>query len=450
MFTLEYLSKIVLSIANGDGEFTEGDLRNWYYDNERDMSHCSFPKENDISVDRILKTEMWYKAYQTLLFCFDHLGEVDFKALSRDLTRLFDMLRVDVLLRDYTEDEKSFILVTLFDENQLDTLTENEIILYRSLALELAERDVREGLIAVGYGSYGGDGIFKCDYELSEKCMLKLMEIVDKMPEKGFYANTLGYIYYYGRVGDAPNYEKAHLYFSFGAACGIYESIYKLSDMYLNGSYGIKSRECARKMLMGIYPELFNKFVNGDYNCELADVTFRLGKITINDTCEGFPLYGSALNHFLEAKYALSLRNKLGDESVKARLEDAICDLKKKMCFEKADELEICSLDYTLWKNSGRDMVATISKVRNKKYNLNIKMKKDEDGNCGKVFVCCFDLELCGLFDEINIPVDTYGDIKEGTFEFNDVSFKDLMLDDEVVYRLPGNCTFIISSEIVK
>ena len=58
--------------------------------------------------------------------------------------------------------------------------------------------------------------------------------------------------------------------------------------------------------------------------------------------------------------------------------------------------------------------------------------------------------QLCGLFDEINIPVDTYGDIKEGTFEFNNVSYKDLMLDDEVVYRLPGNCTFIISSDIVK
>ena len=101
-------------------------------------------------------------------------------------------------------------------------------------------------------------------------------------------------------------------------------------------------------------------------------------------------------------------------------------------------------------KNSGRYMVATISKVSNKKYNLNVKMKTNEDGERGKVFVCCFDLELCGLFDEINIPVDTYGSIKEGTFEFNDVSFKDLMRGEETVYRLPGNCTFTVSHNIVK
>ena len=348
MFTLEYLSKIILSIANGDGEFTEGDLRNWYYDNERDMSHCSFPKENDISVDRILKTEMWYKAYQTLSFCFDHLGEVDFKALSSDLTRLFDMLRVDVLLRDYTEDEKSFILVTLFDENQLDTLTENEIILYRSLALELAEKDVREGLLAVGYGSYGGNDIFECDYALSEKCMLKLMETVDRLPEKGFYANTLGYIYYYGRVNGVPDYQKAYFYFSFGASCGVFESIYKLSDLYNSGLGGIKSPTCAKKLLCDIYDVLYGLFLSGKYDCEFADVALRLGKITMKETCEGFPLYGSAFNYFLEAKYALSLRNKFGDNSVRERLENTICDLKEKMNFEKADELEICSLDYTL------------------------------------------------------------------------------------------------------
>ena len=450
MFTFEYLLKVLSSIVKNDGDFSESDLRNWYYDNERALSHCSFPKENDLSVDRILKTEMWCEAYRTLSFYFDDLGCADLEALTKSLIRLFDMLKVDVLSRDYNDYEKSSILISLFNENQIDKLTDNEIVLYRNLALELAEKNVREGLIAVGYGSYGGDTVFQCNYALCEKCMLQLMETVDKMPEKGFYANTLGYIYYYGRVSGTPDYQKAYLYFSFGAACGVHESIYKLSDMYLNGYGGIKSRECARKLLMEIYPKLFSSFVNGDYECAFADVAFRLGKITIDDTCEGFPLYGSALNHLLEARYALSLRHKFGDENVKAKLEKSICNLKDKMNFEKESEMEIYSLDYVLWKNSGRDMVATVTKTSNKRYNLNVKMKKNEDGRQGKVFVCCYDLELCGLFDEINIPVSTYGDVQEGTYMFNDVSFKDLMLGDEVIYRLPGNCTFIVSCDIVK
>ncbi len=449
MFTLEYLLKMLLSVVKNDGEYTESDLRKWYYDNERAMVHCSFPKENIISVDQILKNEMWYKVYKTLSFYFDDLGCVDFEALSKDLTRLFDMLERDVLSRDYSDEEKASVLITLFNENQIDKLTDNETILYRDLALELAKKDVTEGLIAVGYGSYGGDGVFLCDYALCEKCMLKLMETVDNVSQKGAFANTLGYIYYYGRVSGEPDYQKAYLYFSFGASCGVYESIYKLSDMYLNGYGGIKSRECARKLLMEIYPELFNAFVSGNYGCEFADVALRLGKIIMDDTCEGFPLYASSLNHFLEAKYALSLRSKFGDESVKSKLEKSICDLKKKMNFEKQSEMEIYSLDYVLWKNAGRDMVAEVTKVRNKRYNLNIKMKKDEDGTRGKVFISCYDLELCGLFDEINVPVSTYGDIQVGTFEFNDVSFKDLIMGTETAYRLPGNCTFTVSCDMV-
>lgn len=449
MFTLEYLSKMILSIINEDGKFSESDLRNWYYENERAMVHCSFPKENIISVDRILKTEMWYKAYRTLSFYFDDLGEVDFKALSKDLTRLFDMLSVNVLLRDYTEDERSFILITLFDENQIDKLTEDEITLYRNLALELAEKDVREGLITVGYGSYGGDGIFECDYELAEKCMLKLMEIVDALPEKGFYANTLGYIYYYGRVGGAPNYEKAHLYFSYGAACGIYESIYKLSDMYLNGYGGIKSRECARKLLTDIYDELFNKFVCGNYSCEFADVALRLGKIIMNDDFEGFPLYHIALPYLYEARFALSLRNKFGDESVRERLENTISELKEKMNFAVEEGLEIHSLDNVICHNNNNPMIATITKADDGIYNIIIK-RTEYDERTPKLLICLPELEVCGLFSEINAQVDTLEDIDEGVFEFDTLAYGCLFSNNDLIYSFPHYATVKITKDIFK
>ncbi len=224
---------------------------------------------------------MWNEILKAVIPFIEDLQDIDFSLIDKINLHLA-RCKKGVLERDYSEKEKRDIVNAISHENQLDKLTKDEITLYRNFALELDERNAPEGLKAVGYGSYGGDGIFECDYELSEKCMLKLMEIVDKMPEKGFYANTLGYIYYYGRVGDAPNYEKAHLYFSFGAACGVYESICKLSDIYLNGYYGIKSAECAKKLLYDIYDELFDKFVCGNYSCEYADVALRLGKIIMS------------------------------------------------------------------------------------------------------------------------------------------------------------------------
>ena len=48
----------------------------------------------------------------------------------------------------------------------------------------------------------------------------------------------LGYIYYYGRVGE-PDYKKAFEYFSKAKEGGITEAAYKVADMYKNG-YGVE------------------------------------------------------------------------------------------------------------------------------------------------------------------------------------------------------------------
>ena len=120
------------------------------------------------------------------------------------------------------------------------------------------------------------------------------------------------------------------------------------------------------------------------------------------------------------------------------------------MNFELLDEIEIYSLDYILWRNSGRYMTATISKVGNKKYNLNVKINESKTEYGNMLFACYYDIGLCGLYKEINVPISTYGDIKEGTFEFNDISYKELILNEEVVYTFPHNSTFLVNKDIVK
>ncbi|MBR2024512.1 MAG: hypothetical protein IKA02_01745, partial [Clostridia bacterium] len=323
MFNLNYIARMLDSLSKEDNEFSFGDVYNWYEKYNYELTHSKYPiNETDIAVDKILQKEVWENVALYFRYYLEDLVDTGFGKLLEEINRLTDILKIDVLARTYTDGEKSLILKEILDNYKPDALTENEKELYKNLALELSEKGVREGLLAVGYGSYGGDGIFECDYNLSEKCMLKLIETVDRLPEKGFYANTLGYIYYYGRTNNGvADYQKAYLYFSFGASCGIYESIYKLSDLYNSGLAGVKSPACAKKLLFDIYGELYSRFLSEEFDCEFADVALRLGKFAMNETVEGFYTYASALNYFTEAQYALSLRNKFGDESVKNRLE---------------------------------------------------------------------------------------------------------------------------------
>ena len=63
--------------------------------------------------------------------------------------------------------------------------------------------------------------------------------IIDSVSFSFAIIERIGYIYYYGRCWDGqPQYDEAFRYFSVGAAGGIYESRYKLADMFAKG-YGV-------------------------------------------------------------------------------------------------------------------------------------------------------------------------------------------------------------------
>ncbi len=78
------------------------------------------------------------------------------------------------------------------------------------------------------------------------------------------YANTLGYIYYYGRCnGGVPEYDKAFYYFGIAAANGLYEGMYKLADMFRHG-YGCReSRHTARNLYGMVYEDSLKHFLQG-------------------------------------------------------------------------------------------------------------------------------------------------------------------------------------------
>ncbi|MGN0692556.1 MAG: hypothetical protein ACI4K7_09445 [Oscillospiraceae bacterium] len=154
---------------------------------------------------------------------------------------------------------------------------------------ELVAAEDTKAIGTLGYSYYGGNDIYPCDWNKSRDCFLKLMEMdnVDDL-QKCYYANTLGYIYYYGRCNDSvPEYDKAYKYFSIGAAGGIYESIYKLSDMYIHGYGTTKNNRAAKTLVDMVYEETAEQIIAEKYDCKFADAALRKGNLCRDGVSSG-------------------------------------------------------------------------------------------------------------------------------------------------------------------
>lgn len=198
----------------------------------------------------------------------------------------------------------------------------------RDYFLELVELGCKEEWIPAlhikGYGCYGGNDFFECDWKTSEQCMLKLIELTDNP----YHYNTLGYIYYYGRVNNGvPEYDKAFQYFSVGAANGLFESTYKLADMFLAGKGCIKSKNAGASLILSIYNENRENFCNEHFEGEFADVALRLGGLY--ERGDGVEKdIEKAYAHYLEAETAIKERvsryDFYGDKKVERNIKEAL------------------------------------------------------------------------------------------------------------------------------
>lgn len=74
-------------------------------------------------------------------------------------------------------------------DNQ-DSVPADEREKFRAYVEEGCEKEWPVALDAKAYGCYGGNSIFKCDWNESLRCLLKLVELT----EEPFYYNTIGYI----------------------------------------------------------------------------------------------------------------------------------------------------------------------------------------------------------------------------------------------------------------
>ena len=133
-----------------------------------------------------------------------------------------------------------------WDDDRLALADEETQAAYRKILDSLCDEDDVVAIKKKAYACYGhGNAAYGQDWQASLACLLKLMEL-DPDPQT---ANTLGYMYYYGRCTDGvPEYDKAFYYFSIGAAGWYYESRYKLADMLRHG-YGVAKNSRASAAL---------------------------------------------------------------------------------------------------------------------------------------------------------------------------------------------------------
>ncbi len=282
-------------------------------------------------------------------------------------------------------------------------------VLFRRFTDELCEANDTQALVTKAYACYGdGNAIYEQDWFASRDCLEKLMEI-DPKPQ---YANTLGYIYYYGRCNrNTPEYEKAFKCFSIGAAGGHPESLYKLADMFMHG-YGVtKNEKTAANLIRESYEEELEKFCDGDFSSSFADAAFRMGTIF----CKGIGCWRNkdeAYYYLLQARFAIRKRMQhgkyYGDLKVAANIEEAIKEVlpktncpvpKKQVSYETMSKL----LQNGFWKRHHMQMI--IKKIHDGLRILFRIVPFENEAYKPKLFVTVPPAAFSGLVTHLHVTV---------------------------------------------
>lgn len=346
------------------------------------------------------------------------------------------------------EDKRHFI--NYYDGEEFKELNDEQKAIYRKTVDELCLKNDEIALRIKGYACYGGNDIYPCNWNISKDCLMKLF----KKTGDACAANSLGYIFYYGRCNyGKPQYEEAYKYFSYGAFHGIYESMYKVADMIAVGKGAPKMPVAASNLHYYVYKKNLIHFVQGNFDCKFADTALRMGNEYCNDT-------ELAYSYCLEADYAIRKRlpfNYFGDNVVYNNIQDALIKAKeryheyigpaKKVGFF---EWSILSLPIDTYNRSAK---AVVKKFGSKTVELTISATKPSygsNGNKNKLLFTVPEADYCELVDSITFEVKNVKKCKvaggRNSFKYdfiqmdldsNDYIFKH---EGETVARIKGDC----------
>ena len=344
---------------------------------------------------------------------------------------------------EFTDDIKEMYVKHIYAmADDPEGVSEDEVVLFKRYVDELIARDNVTALRIKGYLCYGDSSFYKCDWLASRDCLERAFEI-EKDP---FLANTLGYIYYYGRCNDGkPQYEEAFKYYSYGRANHLYESTYKLADMYRKGRGTFQSRETANEMIDELYGYAFKDFCKG-YSDKLADVALRMGGINEEDGDVNAAHY-----YYLMAYYALNRRlkyNNYGDSVVLKSIQEGLARTEEKI---KIKDKKTATGNWRVLAATVNDDYVCHAKVKELNKDLRISLQrlpKRSEEEAMQMLLDLHEYNFITLTDKIDIYVNKEEQGIHLPEEFRFDNF-DIVTGDEdepsrVVFLLFGKVVAII------
>lgn len=346
-------------------------------------------------------------------------GNTDYSDIIEELEFWNEQYKLPVPLRQYDDRYKTEYIKFLDNDDVLNTASEDETALFVRYVDELCEKNNKTALHVKAYGCYGGNRAFPCDWKVSRDCLLKLTEIDDDP----FLANTLGYIYYYGRCNDGiPEYDKAFRYFSIGAAGYIYESRYKLSDMFRHGYGTPKNEKIAAIIIRELYSENINYMLDGKLDTKFADIALRMGNLFRDGVgCTSDP--DRAYFYYLQADFAIRMRmledDHYGDRTVAEGIRKAIDEILPQTSYTKTVRtVRYRTVEDILYYRHKKNclMEMKIRKISGGEYSLQFRiLPRADEKYQPKLFVTEPRAQFCGLTDGISVKTSGCRKIKTGS-----------------------------------
>ncbi|MBR2726635.1 MAG: sel1 repeat family protein [Solobacterium sp.] len=240
----------------------------------------------------------------------------------------------------YTDGQKDHFITDIFDQDRTDSLSEEDLKRFRRYTEQLIKKGSLNALRIRAYSCYGGNAAYACDWDYAREAL----EVILQATQDPFAANTLGYLYYYGR-GSLPgrDYPKAYQYFTIGAFNGVYESMYKSADILIKGEGVPQNYRAAAKLISRVYYENLERLGNGVYDSKFADAALRMGNLYRDGTGldqDDMEAYECYLQADLAIRQRLPFKH-YGDNAVYQRIEHALEDMKEKL----AGGIELHSLN---------------------------------------------------------------------------------------------------------
>ena len=176
--------------------------------------------------------------------------------------------------RTYTKDQMLAFLNHWDNSLLLFDAPEETIQLFVNFTNTLCEDHVFEALKIKAFACNGGNSAFPCDYKESAR----LLTILLKEFGFGYAANTLGFMYYDGKIGGRPDYDKAFAYFAIASNYNISEAKLKFADMLLLGNAGNPDPLLAYNIYLQVYHDARIRFEAGEYTSNLPESAIRIAR----------------------------------------------------------------------------------------------------------------------------------------------------------------------------